>query len=368
MKNLKMSSSMKNKRIIALHLPQFYPFPENDEWWGKGFTEWRNVAKARPRFRGHYQPHIPADLGFYDLRLKEARIAQENLAKEYGIYGFCYYHYWFNGHLIMEKPVEAKFADPEEDFPFMLCWANENWHRNWAGGFNQSLIEQHYSKEDDIEHFKYLLPYFRDPRYIRVDGKPVFCVYRPALFPCFDETVATWQELAAKEGFQLYICKFEAGREWGKEYFPKSADAAVEFQPINNEGWDRKYAWKSKLWKKFSNKPIFSDLLPYDKYVEFQLSKPKFSDYKRYPSVCPTWDNASRRVNMVFKCFTGVTPALFEKWLDHVYKTFEPFGKDEDFIFINAWNEWAEGCHLEPDLKYGRGFLEAIRNVINRYN
>lgn len=354
------------KRIIAIHLPQFYPFPENDEWWGKGFTEWRNVAKAKPRFRGHYQPHIPSDLGFYDLRLKECRLEQENLAKEYGIYGFCYYHYWFNGHLIMEKPVEAKLANREEDLPFMLCWANENWHRNWAGGFNETLIEQHYSKEDDIAHFKYLLPFFKDSRYIKVNGKPVFCVYRPALFPDFDGFVKLWQELAAKEGFQFYICKFEAGSEWGKEFMPKSVDAAIEFQPINKEGWDRKYALKSKLWKKISDKPIFSNHFPYDKYVDFQIKKPQFTDYKRYPSVCPTWDNSSRRVNMTYSCFTGVTPELFEKWLSHVYQTFEPFGKDENFIFINAWNEWAEGCHLEPDLKYGRGFLEAIKKVIER--
>lgn len=359
---------MNNKRIIAIHLPQFYPFPENDKWWGKGFTEWRNVAKATPRFKGHYQPHVPSDLGFYDLRLKECRLEQEKLAKEYGIYGFCYYHYWFNGHLIMEKPVEAKLADPDEDFPFMLCWANENWHRNWAGGFNQSLIEQHYSKEDDVEHFKYLLPYFKDPRYIRVDGKPVFCVYRPALFPNFDESVAKWQELAAKEGFQLYICKFEAGREWGKEYFPKSADAAVEFQPINKEGWDRRYSMVSKITKKLLKKEIFASIYPYKEYVDFQIKKPKFTEYKRYPSVCPVWDNSSRRVSQAFSCFKGVTPELFEKWFSHVYNTFEPFSKEENFIFINAWNEWAEGCHLEPDLKYGRGFLEAIKNVIENRN
>lgn len=355
------------KRIIALHLPQFYPFPENDEWWGKGFTEWRNVAKATPRFKGHYQPHIPADLGFYDLRLKECRLEQEKLAKEYGIYGFCYYHYWFNGHLIMEQPVEAKLADPEEDIPFMLCWANENWHRNWAGGFNEVLIEQHYNKEDDIAHFKYLLPFFKDKRYIKVDGKPVFCIYRPALFPDFNESVKTWQDLARKEGFQLYICKFEAGREWGKEYMPKSADAAVEFQPINKEGWDRRYSWKNKIGEHVFHKTLFNSIFPYKKYVQFQIKKEPFTDYKRYPSVCPIWDNSSRRVNQAFSCFKDVSPEWFEKWLEHVYSKFEPFSPEENFIFINAWNEWAEGCHLEPDLKYGRGFLEAIKNVINRY-
>ena len=354
------------KRIIALHLPQFYPFPENDEWWGKGFTEWRNVAKATPRFKGHYQPHIPADLGFYDLRLKECRLEQEKLAKEYGIYGFCYYHYWFNGHLIMEKPVEAKLADKEEDFPFMLCWANENWHRNWAGGFNEVLIEQHYNKEDDIAHFKYLLPFFKDKRYIKVDGKPVFCIYRPALFPDFNESVKTWQDLARKEGFQLYICKFEAGREWGKEYMPKSADAAVEFQPINKEGWDRRYSWKNKMGEHVFHMTLLNSIFPYKKYVQFQIKKEPFTDYKRYPSVCPIWDNSSRRVNQAFSCFKDVSPEWFEKWLEHVYNTFEPFSPEENFIFINAWNEWAEGCHLEPDLKYGRSFLEAIRNIVNK--
>lgn len=356
-----------SKRVIAIHLPQFYPFLENDEWWGKGFTEWRNVTTAKPRYRGHYQPHIPTDLGFYDLRLKECRVEQEKLAKEYGIYGFCYYHYWFNGHLIMEKPVEAKLANPEEDFPFMLCWANENWHRNWAGGYNETLIEQHYSIKDDIEHFKYLLPYFKDSRYIKVNGKPVFCVYRPALFPDFDKSVETWQSLAKDEGFQLYICKFEAGGEWGKQFMFQSVNAAIEFQPINKEGWDRKYAWKSKLWDRFFDKPIFNKIYPYKKYVDFQLSKPSFSEYKRYPSVCPCWDNASRRQSQVFSGFKDVTPSLFEKWFDHVYRTFKPFGDDEDFIFINAWNEWAEGCHLEPDIKYGRGFLQAIKQVIEKY-
>lgn len=357
---------MNNKRVIAIHLPQYYPFPENDEWWGKGFTEWRNVTKATPRFKGHYQPHLPADLGFYDLRLKESRLEQEKLAKEYRIDGFCYYHYWFNGHLIMEKPVEAKLADKDEDFPFMLCWANENWHRNWAGGYNVSLIEQHYSKDDDIEHFKYLLPFFKDERYIRVDGKPVFCVYRPALFPDFDETVNTWQNLAKNEGFQLYICKFEAGTEWGRKFMPKSADAAIEFQPINKEGWDRKYSIISKITKKIIKKELFPSIFPYKEYVDFQIQKPPFTDYKRYPSVCPVWDNASRRIGQAFTCFKDVTPELFEKWFSHVYNSFIPFSKEENFIFINAWNEWAEGCHLEPDLKYGRGFLESIKNVLDQ--
>jgi len=324
-------------------------------------------VSATPRYKGHYQPHIPADLGFYDLRLRDSRLAQECMANYFGIYGFCYYHYWFNGHLLMEKPVELKLEDPEESLPFMLCWANENWHRNWAGGYNESLIQQVYSEEDDIRHFNYLLKFFKDYRYIKVQGKPVFCVYRPNLFPNFDKTVELWQNLAAEEGFQLYICKFETAGEWGKKYLPKSVDATIEFQPNNKEGWDRKYAFKSKIWKRIFHKEKFSNILPYDKYVDFQISKLKFQEYKRYPSVCPSWDNASRRKNQPFTCFKNSTPELFERWFEYVYREFEPFGEEEDFIFINAWNEWAEGCHLEPDLKYGTQYLEVIKRVVEKY-
>ena len=357
---------MTNKRLIAIHLPQFYPFPENDEWWGKGFTEWTNVTKAKPRYRGHYQPHLPSDLGFYDLRLKESRLAQEKLARDYGIYGFCYYHYWFNGHLIMEKPVEAKLSDPEEDLPFMLCWANENWHRNWAGGFNESLIEQHYSKEDDIKHFEYLLPFFNDPRYIRVNGKPVFCVYKPSLMPDYNVFVETWQKLAAQNGFEFYMCTFEASGEWGKEY--KNTNAYVEFQPQNKEGFDRKYNPLLKICRRMGWKSKFNEITPYGPYVDFQIRKKHNLDYKRYPSVCPSWDNACRRIGQPFQALSNANPSDFKRWIEHVYKTFIPFGKGEDFIFINAWNEWAEGCHLEPDQKWGRAYLEAIKDVVTKYS
>ncbi|WP_300725206.1 glycoside hydrolase family 99-like domain-containing protein [uncultured Bacteroides sp.] len=353
------------KRVIAIHLPQFYPFKENDEWWGKGFTEWRNVTKAKPRFWKHYQPHLPADLGFYDLRLKECRLAQIELAKEHGIYGFCYYHYWFNGKLIMEKPVEAMLQDPDEDFPFMFCWANENWSRNWEGGFNVILIKQDYSEKDDIEHFYYLLPYFKDSRYIRIDNKPVFAIYRTTLFPDIEKTIQLWQSLAEKEGFQLYICRFEAVFAWGKKYMKKGIDAAIEFQPMNMEGFGRYENLLNSLSQKLLKKVYFSKIYSYKAYVDFQCKKSFFNEYKRYPCVCPSWDNSPRRVNRPFLAFKGSTPHIFEKWFKHVYNTFQPFSKDENLIFINAWNEWAEGNHLEPDLKFGRGYLEAVKNVIN---
>lgn len=356
---------MKN-RIIAIHLPQFYPFKENDEWWGKGFTEWRNVAKATPRFKGHYQPHIPADLGFYDLRLKECRLEQEKMAREYGVYGFCYYHYWFNGKLIMEKPVEAKLANPEENLPFMFCWANVSWARNWEGGNNFILMEQKYSRDDDVAHFNYLLPFFKDARYIRVDGKPVFAIHSTDLIPEVEERIKFWKKMAKENGFDLYICRFEPNEKIGKHYLTPSMDAAIEFQPFNMADFRKKHPNMKMILRKILGGKEVSNIYSYEKYVNYQCKRDYRTDYKEYPSLFPNWDNASRRVNRPFMAFHKSTPALFERWLQHVYEFFTPYSKDENFIFINAWNEWAEGCHLEPDLKDGCAYLEAIKKVVGK--
>lgn len=352
------------KRIIAIHLPQFYPFPENDEWWGKGFTEWRNVTNAKPRFKGHYQPHIPTDLGFYDLRLKECRLEQEQLAKQYGIDGFCYYHYWFNGHLIMERPVEEKLKDKDESLPFMLCWANENWHRNWEGGFNECLIEQKYSKQDDIEHFKYLLPYFQDPRYIRIEEKPVFAIYKIHLIPNAEEMIKTFQEQAKLHGFDLYICKVEAFGSQGKEWMKEGVNASIDFQPIHGECQMNKFDnFFANLSHHFLHKDKFSRHYSYKKFVKAMISLSTDENYKMYPCCCPSWDNSPRRVGRPYTAWVGATPALFKIWFEHIFNKFIPFSKEENLIFINAWNEWAEGCHLEPDMKYGKSFLEVIKKV-----
>lgn len=177
---------MKSKhRVIAIYLPQYHPFKENDEWWGKGFTEWTNVTKSRPRFPGHYQPHLPSDLGFYDLRVPEVREQQAQMAKEFGLYGFCYYHYWFNGKLLMERPLQEILESGKPNFPFMICWANENWTRAWDGGEKQILIKQEYTEEDARNHIKWLIPYFKDYRYIRIDDKPVIAIYRTTIIPNF---------------------------------------------------------------------------------------------------------------------------------------------------------------------------------------
>lgn len=358
---------MEQKRIIAIHLPQFHPFKENDEWWGKGFTEWTNVAKARPRFRGHYQPHIPADLGFYDLRLEESRIAQANLAKEYGIYGFCYYHYWFNGHQLMERPLEEILSSGKPDFPFMICWANENWTRAWDGSEKQILIKQDYSEQDDRAHINFLCNhYFKDKRYIRINNKPVFCIYRSQLFPDLEKSIKVMRDEAKKCGEELYICRFESFHSIGKEYLKSGFDAAVEFQPWIE--YSKKEIYLSPklllnaLWIKFFRQPLFPTLRDYEEYYKNEIRT--LVDYKRFPCVTPMWDNASRRKGNSFSALINSTPQKYKLWLLEVLRRFEPYSKEENFVFINAWNEWAEGNHLEPDIKWGREYLEKTKEAL----
>lgn len=362
---------MSEKRVIAIHLPQYHPFKENDEWWGKGFTEWRNVAKARPRFRGHYQPHIPADLGFYDLRLEETRIAQANLAKEYGIYGFCYYHYWFNGHQLMERPLEEILASGKPDFPFMLCWANENWTRAWDGGIRDTLIEQNYSEQDDREHIRFLCTkYFKDKRYIRIDNKPVFCIYRSSLFPDIKKSITIMRDEARKYGEELYLCRFESHGVYGGSYLKDGFDAAIDFQPhMGYDSFNLIKFFKSRfnaLYYKLFQKQYFTLVDDYEKYVRSSLKE--HVDYRRYPCVCPMWDNSPRRVDMPFYALKDSTPSKYEYWLRETMLKFKPFSLEENFVFVNAWNEWAEGNHLEPDMKWGHGYLEATKRCVDEIN
>lgn len=361
------------KRIIAINLPQYHPFKENDEWWGKGFTEWTNVTKAKPRYHGHYQPHLPTETGFYDLRLPEARQMQADMARQYGIYGFCYYHYWFNGHQLMERPINDILESKKPDFPFMLCWANENWSRNWDGGYKKILIEQNYNKEDDIAHMDYLCEnVFLDSRYIRINGKPVFAVYKPFLFPNIKETIATWREVAKKYNFELYLIASNFGYISSKQATQWGFDALFDFQPIN-AGNFRSYKYnpisvfkKKILHKIFPHLPIYYS---YKKYISYQIKRPLISESEKiYPCVSPGWDNSPRRVGQTFFAYKGNTPSLYYKWLKTTLKRFIPFSKDENLVFINAWNEWAEGNHLEPDIKWGKQFLEATKKAIDEEN
>ena len=378
---------MHNIRPIAIFLPQFHPIPENDQWWGKGFTEWTNVAKAKPLFKDHYQPHLPADLGFYDLRLAEVREAQAQLAQQYGIYGFCYYHYWFNGRRLLQRPVEEILASGKPDFPFMLCWANENWTRTWDGSEKEVLMPQHYSDEDDRTHIKALLPYFKDTRYIKVDNKPVFAIYRSALLPDMKRTISIWREEAAKEGLQLYICRFESYDYHGEALLEAGFDAAVDFQPLGNQlrlfkGWlaDEKrkntlFKYRDHFYKRvvkkisvsayegYRNRVLKPNLINYERYVAY-LKRSALPSYRFYPCVSPGWDNSARRKKDPI-IFYNSTPAAYKAWLLNTIKKFKPYSREENFVFINAWNEWAEGNHLEPCLKWGHQYLQATKEALD---
>lgn len=379
-------------RPVAIYLPQFHPIPENDEWWGKGFTEWTNVSKARPLFKGHYQPHLPADLGFYDLRVAEVREEQAKMAKKYGIFGFCYYHYWFNGKRIIERPFQEVYESGKPDFPFMLCWANENWTKIWDGSDKEILLEQKYSEEDDRNHIRTLIPYFLDKRYIRIDNKPVIAIYRSNNIPNVKKTLAIWREEAARDNLELYICRFDS-LQVGKEYLKDGFDAAIEFQPfgetyrkfkdhlIKKEAAKFTYKLKDVFLKKlvkpvFPNKynslskkrfhEIYWEPINYKEYTDFASANP-IADYKQFPCVSPMWDNSARRKNKPV-IFLNSTPLTYKKWLSSVLKKFKPYSKDENLVFINAWNEWAEGNHLEPCQKWGHQYLEATKEAIDAVN
>lgn len=360
---------MAKLRPIAVVLPQFHPIPENDVWWGKGFTEWTNVTKAKPLFEGHYQPQLPTDLGFYDLRLPAARKAQTDLAKAYGIQGFCYYHYWFNGKRLLHEPIDGMLEQEAMDMPFMLCWANENWTRRWDGKEHEILIKQEYSPEDDKDHMRWLCEnIFADSRYIRVDNKPVFMVYRHNLFPDIQKTLESWRSIATHEfGFKgLYLMVAES---FNDQTSPESIgfDAAVEFSPHA--------VIKNKIKGPTDGRSLFHKIVKSNKihseidFRDFKLGveqavKREVPNYKLYRSVTPAWDNTPRKGEKGIVAL-GSSPDLYEYWLKEMIDTFTPFSKEENFIFINAMNEWAEGNHLEPCNKYGIAYLEATKNALN---
>lgn len=351
--------------VIAFHLPQYHPIPENDLWWGRGFTEWTNTAKARPLFPGHYQPHVPADLGFYDLRLPEARAAQAELAREYGVSAFCYYHYWFAGKQLLEAPVQALLKSGEPDFPFCLCWANQTWTGVWHGAPNRVLIEQTYPGVDDYRrHFETLLPAFADPRYVKVDGKPVFVVYRPNELPDPQQFTDCWRELAIKAGFPgMYFVAVHLP-QW--DPMPQWFDAAIVTRfPAKRREW---VSWSEPL-RKIQGKLLDLRGMPtiyaYSKVMDSFLSEP-VPGITSFPCVVPNWDNTPRSGSRGL-VLHGSTPALFARHMRAaVEKVKRELPEGLRFIFVKSWNEWAEGNHLEPDLKFGRAYLEALRDELAR--
>jgi lipopolysaccharide biosynthesis protein len=364
---------MSSIKPIALYLPQFHAIPENDKWWGKGFTEWRKVTQAKPKFAGHYQPHLPSDLGFYDLRLRSVMEEQAELARQYGIYGFCYYHYWFNGERLLEQPIEQMLSSGKPDFPFCLCWANENWTRCWDGFDKEILLKQNYSEEDDRKHIQYLLPFFKDKRYIRIDGKPVFLLYRTELHPNIESAIGIWKDEARKAGLEgLYLIRVENFLR-NVDPVDHGCDASMEFAPdLTCAG--RKVSHRNKLshiTRKLLHKsgviksPYFLNrIYSYPEMAENMLSKAE-KPYKYFRCVAPSWDNTARREEGA-TIYLDSTPEKFQEWTQSVVqKTKENFKDDEQIFFINAWNEWAEGCHLEPDLKFGHAYLQALKKALS---
>ena len=376
-------------RIIGLYLPQYHPIPENDEWWGKGFTEWTNVAKARPLFRGHYQPRIPADLGFYDLRLPEVREQQAELAREAGLEGFCYYHYWFgNGRQLLERPFNEVLASGKPDFPFCLCWANHDWtNKTWQKGNNfrrdSMIMKMEYSKEDYVRHFNYVLPAFRDPRYITVDGKPLFAVWAPHHIPDAREFIDLWQQLARENGLPgIHFVGHtdNAGKglhgqaadyysaDKAKEYYQAVLD--LGFDAVMSSGYRRAVALlqgKTRMmWRMLSGKtfaPTYSKM-DYSRLMA-NYYVPEDAGENIYPTLLPQWDRTPR-AGKNSEIVVDSTPARFQETVETAIELIRQKEPEHQLLFLKAWNEWGEGDYVEPDLKFGHGYIQAIRQAIGK--
>ena len=347
-------------RLIAFYLPQFHPIPENDEWWGEGFTEWRNVAKADPQFPGHYQPHVPADLGFYDLRLAETREQQAAMARSYGIHGFCYYHYWFNGRRLLERPFEDVLASGKPDFPFCLCWANDPWSRRWDGRDDELLQAQTYSDDDDLRHIEALIPALSDPRAITVEGKPVFLVYRGKHLPNAARTTRLWRKRVRAAGLPgIHLVAVETAWDLGWDATAAGFDAKVLFQPQ----FGRLITHGSSNGARHSI-PGKDRLQVYDYRAAAEcMHRIEPVSYRRYETVVPNWDNTAR-VGENAVVLHESSPEAYEQWLRRAVDRARRHPSDHRLVFVNAWNEWAEGCHLEPDLRHGHAYLEATARAL----
>lgn len=348
-------------RLICFYLPQFHPIPENNAWWGEGFTEWTNVRPAQPQFTGHYQPHVPGELGYYNLLGMGVQARQIELAKLYGIEGFCFYFYWFDGKRLLEAPIANYLENRNLDLPFCLCWANENWSRRWDGKDNEVLIAQNHSPEDDMAFINHIARYLRDPRYIRINGLPLLLVYRPHLLPSAKATAECWRKWCLEndigEIYLAYTQSFEMAdpAQYG-------FDAAIEFPPNNSSPPDI----TSKI------KPASADFAGtiYD-WRHFVRRSEKYTQacYRLFRSVCPGWDNTARRKNGG-TIFLNSSPRLYRRWLVNAIRDTlqnQP-NPDERLVFVNAWNEWAEGAYLEPDASYGYAYLQATRDALAEFS
>jgi hypothetical protein len=360
-------------RPVAFYLPQFHPVPENDAFWGKGFTEWANVAKARPLFRGHVQPHLPADLGFYDLRIPEVREAQADLARAAGIEAFCYWHYWFgNGRRVLERPLEEVLKSGKPDFGFCLGWANQSWTGRWHGS-DDVIIEQSYPGLSDIDaHFNHVLPYFRDDRYFRISGRCVFLVYAPAELPEPRTFIDRWQELAREAGIEpiYFISVSHTPRR--EEGYDGSVPNAPLIDMIHSRPpwWLRPVNWAS--WR-FCRKPILEwfyrhrsrpFVIQYRHYVDAYPFRDLYRD--EFPCVVPNWDNTPRCGSGGY-LLAADTPELYANVIEKAVASFPVDRPDaERVLFIKSWNEWAEGNYMEPDAACGHARIETLARVIDK--
>ncbi len=359
---------MSDIRYLAIHLPQFHPVRENNEWWGEGFTEWTNVARARPLFRGHQQPHVPADLGFYDLRLAESRQAQANLARQYGVDGFCYYHYWFHGRRILERPVNEILASEQPDFPFCLFWANETWEGRWHGvtSGKKTLLKQDYSDEDDLNHIRWLIDAMADSRYIRVEGRPLFIFYRPLDLPDCARTLETWRNEVVRLGIPNPFFIASNSHSDSTDLLALGFDGVMQFLPQLSvlDCFERRGLRHSmkRIFANLKHGVLASDLHIYDyeETVRKMLVQPEWPVFR---SLFPSWDNSARsgRKGVIL---ADSTPEKFERLLLEISRmTLAERPTEQRLVFLNAWNEWAEGNHLEPDQRFGRGYLEAVKRT-----
>lgn len=361
-----MNSTDRQMRAIAFYLPQYHPIPENDLWWSKGFTEWTNVCKARPLFRGHYQPRTPGELGFYDLRLPESRAAQARLAQQNGIEGFCYWHYWFGGgKQLLERPFDEVLASGQPDYPFCLAWANESWRGVYHGvGLRQTLIEQTYPGDADyVAHFMHLLPAFRDKRYITVDGKPLFMVYHPFDCPDTAHFISLWRTLARQHGLGDI---FFVGQTYHYD---------IEREQLSQMGFDaintvRLFAYEGQMrwlyrWARWKHRWLkMPFVVPYAKASRCFVSDDE-KEEMIFPTIIPNWDHTPRSGTGGL-VLHGETPQLFDQHLDMVDSVLASKPLEHRIAFVKSWNEWGEGNYLEPDLRFGDQFLATIKKHIYR--
>lgn len=359
-------------RLLAFYLPQYHPIRENNSWWGEGFTEWTNVTKARPLFPGHYQPRLPADLGFYDLRVPETRAVQANMARDNGIEGFCYWHYWFAGKRLLERPFNEVLKSGEPDFPLCLAWANQSWTGTWYGAPDRVLIEQTYpGKVDEEMHFNAVLTAFSDQRYMTIDGKPIFIVFAPWNLPEPKRFTNNWRELAIKAGLKGIYFIGHGKPSWKPEQDGFDAAVLSNLTRIFRETERSARGVLGKVFRRITGqefREIKRNILSRPKVYQYSdamkhATPPLSKEYIQYPSVIPNWDHTPRSGKHGVVLHNS-SPELFRRHLRSAIDQVANREADHRLIFIKSWNEWAEGNYLEPDLRFGKGYLEVVRSEI----